>query len=165
MTQENLNNKEKKVERKPRKTTKTTKNTTRKATREITREKSENKTETKKRKNTKSIFKKSKLKIIPLGGLHEVGKNITVFEYEDEIIVVDCGLSFPEDDMLGVDLVIKKCRQNKRTNNNTWTRRPHRKCSIFIKTNKYTSICSKISNGINQKQIRRTQNFKKFNFN
>ena len=53
-----------------------------------------------------NIFKKSKLKIIPLGGLHEIGKNITVFEYEDEIIVVDCGLSFPEDDMLGIDLVI-----------------------------------------------------------
>ena len=52
------------------------------------------------------IFKKSKLKIIPLGGLHEVGKNITVFEYEDEIVIVDCGLSFPEDDMLGIDLVI-----------------------------------------------------------
>ncbi len=52
------------------------------------------------------IFKKSKLKIIPLGGLHEIGKNITVFEYADEIIIVDCGLSFPEDDMLGVDLVI-----------------------------------------------------------
>ncbi len=54
----------------------------------------------------KSIFKADKLKIIPLGGLHEVGKNITVFEYENEIIVVDCGLSFPEDDMLGIDLVI-----------------------------------------------------------
>ena len=53
-----------------------------------------------------SIFKKSKLKIIPLGGLHEIGKNITVFEYENEMIVVDCGLSFPEDDMLGIDLVI-----------------------------------------------------------
>ena len=53
-----------------------------------------------------SIFKKSKLKIIPIGGLHEIGKNITVFEYEDEMIVVDCGLAFPEDDMLGVDLVI-----------------------------------------------------------
>ncbi|MCI9063104.1 MAG: ribonuclease J [Clostridia bacterium] len=51
-------------------------------------------------------FKKSKLKIIPLGGLHEIGKNITVFEYENEMIAVDCGLSFPEDDMLGVDLVI-----------------------------------------------------------
>ena len=38
--------------------------------------------------------------------MHEVGKNITVFEYENEIIVVDCGISFPEDDMLGVDLVI-----------------------------------------------------------
>ena len=51
-------------------------------------------------------FKKSRLKIIPLGGLHEVGKNITVFQYDNEMIVVDCGLSFPEDDMLGVDLVI-----------------------------------------------------------
>ncbi len=57
-------------------------------------------------KPKQDIFKKSKLKIIPLGGLHEIGKNITVFEYEDEIIIVDCGLSFPEDDMLGVDLVI-----------------------------------------------------------
>ena len=57
-------------------------------------------------KSNSSIFKKPKLKIIPLGGLHEVGKNITVFEYENEILVVDCGLSFPEDDMLGVDLVI-----------------------------------------------------------
>ncbi len=64
--------------------------------------------ERKRKKNTKntSIFKTHKLKIIPLGGLHEVGKNITVFEYENEIIVVDCGLSFPEDDMLGIDLVI-----------------------------------------------------------
>lgn len=49
---------------------------------------------------------KPKLKIIPLGGMNEVGKNITVFEYENEIIVVDCGLAFPEDEMLGVDLVI-----------------------------------------------------------
>ena len=59
-----------------------------------------------KKENDRSIFKKSKLKIIPLGGLHEVGKNITVFAYEDEMIVVDCGLSFPDDDMLGVDIVI-----------------------------------------------------------
>ncbi len=51
-------------------------------------------------------FKKSKLKIIPLGGLLEIGKNITVFEYENDIILVDCGLAFPEDDMLGIDLVI-----------------------------------------------------------
>ncbi len=48
----------------------------------------------------------SKLKVIPLGGLHEVGKNITAFEYEDEILIVDCGVAFPEDDMLGIDLVI-----------------------------------------------------------
>ncbi len=49
---------------------------------------------------------KQKLKVIPLGGLQEIGKNITVFEYGEEIIVVDCGLAFPEDDMLGIDLVI-----------------------------------------------------------
>ena len=60
----------------------------------------------KRRKETDTIFKKSNLKIIPLGGLHEIGKNITVFEYENEMIVVDCGLSFPDDDMLGIDLVI-----------------------------------------------------------
>ena len=48
----------------------------------------------------------SKLKVIPLGGLHEIGKNITAFEYEDEILIVDCGVAFPEDDMLGIDLVI-----------------------------------------------------------
>lgn len=48
----------------------------------------------------------SKLKVIPLGGLERIGLNITAFEYEDSIIVVDCGLSFPEDDMLGIDLVI-----------------------------------------------------------
>lgn len=48
----------------------------------------------------------SKLKIIPLGGLEEIGMNITAFEYEDSIVVVDCGLAFPDDDMLGIDLVI-----------------------------------------------------------
>ncbi len=51
-------------------------------------------------------FKKEKLRIIPLGGLQEVGKNITVFEYGNEMIIVDCGVYFPDDDMLGVDLVI-----------------------------------------------------------
>ena len=48
----------------------------------------------------------SALKVIPLGGLEQIGMNITAFEYEDSIIVVDCGLSFPEDEMLGIDLVI-----------------------------------------------------------
>lgn len=49
---------------------------------------------------------KEKLKIVPLGGLNEIGKNMTAFEYGNDIIVVDCGLAFPDDDMLGVDLVI-----------------------------------------------------------
>ena len=48
----------------------------------------------------------SKLRIIPLGGLEAIGMNITAFEFEDSIVVVDCGLSFPTDDMLGIDLVI-----------------------------------------------------------
>jgi len=50
--------------------------------------------------------KRNKLKIIPLGGMEEIGKNMTVFEYGENIIVVDCGLAFPEDEMLGIDLVI-----------------------------------------------------------
>ena len=63
----------------------------------------------------KNYFKKKKfngsgghhkLKVIPLGGLNEIGKNITAFEYGNDIIVVDCGLSFPDDSMFGIDLVI-----------------------------------------------------------
>ena len=50
--------------------------------------------------------KNKSVKIIPLGGLEQIGMNITAFEYEDSIIVVDCGLAFPEDEMLGIDLVI-----------------------------------------------------------
>ena len=49
---------------------------------------------------------KEKLRIIPLGGLHEVGKNMTAIEYRDEMILIDCGMTFPEDDMPGIDVVI-----------------------------------------------------------
>ena len=52
------------------------------------------------------LAKQKKLKIIPLGGLDEIGKNLTVFEYGNEIIMVDCGMAFPDDDMPGVDMVI-----------------------------------------------------------
>ena len=48
----------------------------------------------------------SRVKIIPLGGLEQIGMNMTVIEFEESIIVVDCGLAFPGDDMLGIDLVI-----------------------------------------------------------
>jgi len=58
------------------------------------------------KKEKNEVVSTSKLKVIPLGGLEQIGLNITAFEYEDSIIVVDCGLAFPEGDMLGIDLVI-----------------------------------------------------------
>jgi ribonuclease J len=64
----------------------------------------------KNKKESESIFKRSSkenLKIIPIGGIEEIGKNMTVFEYGDDIVIVDCGVAFPEDDMLGIDLVIQ----------------------------------------------------------
>ncbi len=60
---------------------------------------------------------KEKLKIIPLGGLNEIGKNMTVIEYGSDILVVDCGVAFPDDDMLGVDLVIPDTTYLKRNIN------------------------------------------------
>ena len=58
------------------------------------------------KRNTEKEQRQPALRIIPLGGLEQIGMNITAFEYEDSIIVVDCGLAFPEDDMFGIDLVI-----------------------------------------------------------
>ena len=60
-------------------------------------------------KYSEQIFKRSSnenLKIIPIGGIEEIGKNMTVFEYGNDIVIIDCGVAFPEDDMLGIDLVI-----------------------------------------------------------
>ncbi|MBQ4505726.1 MAG: ribonuclease J [Firmicutes bacterium] len=55
---------------------------------------------------TRTRTNKKKLKIIPLGGLHEIGKNLTVVEYGEDILLIDCGMAFPENDMFGVDVVI-----------------------------------------------------------
>ena len=49
---------------------------------------------------------RNKIKVMPLGGLSEIGKNMTVFEYGNDIIIIDCGIAFPDDEMLGIDLVI-----------------------------------------------------------
>ncbi len=131
MTEENLNNNEKLEKKNTKKNSKeggikkrpytrkrvqkTEKNNVKENKREIQKnivkekgkeEAKKTKTTRKRKKATEKIFKKPSLKIIPLGGLHEIGKNITIFEYENEIILVDCGLSFPDDDMLGIDLVI-----------------------------------------------------------
>lgn len=80
-------------------TEKETETTEKKATRRVSTRKAP-------AKKKESISLEESLKIIPLGGLEQIGMNITAFEYGDNIVVVDCGLSFPEDDMLGVDLVI-----------------------------------------------------------
>ena len=58
------------------------------------------------KKKRKYIPNRKKVKIIPLGGLGEIGKNITAFEYENEIVVIDCGLSFPDEELYGIDIVI-----------------------------------------------------------
>ena len=52
------------------------------------------------------LMSEEKVKIIPLGGLGEIGKNITVIECDDEIVVIDCGIAFPDEEMYGVDLII-----------------------------------------------------------
>lgn len=59
-----------------------------------------------KNKQRKPAEDKSKIRIIPLGGLGEVGKNMTVIEYKEKMIIIDCGMTFPDDDMLGIDYVI-----------------------------------------------------------
>ncbi len=59
------------------------------------------------RKNTKEAAEAdAKLRVIPLGGLNEIGKNITLLEYEDDILIIDCGMSFPEAELFGIDLVL-----------------------------------------------------------
>ena len=93
----------------------------------------------------------SKLKIIPLGGLEQIGMNITAFEYEDSIIVVDCGLSFPEDDMFGVDLVIPDVTYLK----DPWSRRPYRSNPLYFKRSQCADLCNQAYDCNYRTQVRR----------
>ena len=104
--EETINNNDKKTQEKTKRNYRPRTNKTSKLNKEGEKIKRTNKKNKEKNQTEQFKFKKSKLKIIPLGGLLEIGKNITVFEYENDIVLVDCGLAFPEDDMLGIDLVI-----------------------------------------------------------
>ena len=98
-----LNNKKSKNNIKNNQKQKTNKNQKQNVKKQNTK-KTNNKPKTNKNKPNK--INSSPLRIIPLGGLNEIGKNITVYEYENDIIIVDCGMSFPDDDLPGVDIVI-----------------------------------------------------------
>ena len=59
-----------------------------------------------KKSSARQAKKADNLKVIPIGGLNEIGKNLTVLEYKDQMILIDCGMTFPEDEMYGIDVVI-----------------------------------------------------------
>ena len=106
--------------------------------------------------------KEEKMYVIPLGGIEEVGKNMTAFQYKDEIIVVDAGLTFPEDEHLGIDVIIpdfsylESNKQNKRITFNAWTRRPYWSDTLFlskIRFGKYSNVRWKIDACISKSKI------------
>ena len=86
------------------------------------------------------------LKIIPLGGLEQIGMNITAFEYGDSVIIVDCGMAFPEDDMLGVDLVVpeitylKENAAKKGSSSHTDTRTISGRCPMYCRRSTSLSL-------------------------
>ena len=89
-----------------------------------------------------NILKKeanSKLKIIPLGGLEQIGMNITAFEYEDSIIVVDCGLSFPEEGIFYYP----------------WPRGPYRSNPLYFKRSQCADLCNQAYDCNYRTQVRR----------
>ena len=83
-----------------------------------------------------------KLKIIPLGGLNEIGKNMTVYEYGGESVVVDCGMAFPEDDMYGIDSVIPDFTWlvKNRAHHHSRPRGPYRRDSARAETGQYADL-------------------------
>lgn len=101
------------------------------------------------------MVRANKLKIIPLGGLGEVGKNMTVVEYKDDIIIIDCGLTFPDQDMLGVDIVIPDITYLKENQEKirgiflTHGHEDHIGAVPYVLKEIYTNIyCSKLTKGL-----------------
>ena len=104
------------------------------------------------------------LKIIPLGGLEQIGMNITAFEYEDSIVVVDCGLSFPDDDMLGIDLVIPDVTYLKENADRvkgfviTHGHEDHIGALPYVLRGvEYSDLCDQTDDGTDRKQAARAQ--------
>ena len=101
-----------------------------------------------------------KIKIIPLGGLEHIGMNITCIEYEDSIIVIDCGLSFPDEDMLGVDLVIPDVTYLKdnieKVKGFVITHGHDRRIALCSSECECTCLCDKADNGYYRTQVKRT---------
>lgn len=96
--------------------------------------------------------KSDKVRIIPLGGLDKIGMNITAIEYEDSILVVDCGISFPNEEMLGIDLVIpditylKNNADKVRHRDYPRPRRSYRCFTLLPKGAECTDLCHKADN-------------------
>ena len=105
--------------------------------------------------------KPSSVKIIPLGGLGQIGMNITAFECNNQILIVDCGLAFPDEDMLGIDLVIPDITYLK--DNASKIRGlviTHGSDSLFREGIERTDLCDKTYHGIDREQIKRARYFK-----
>ena len=95
------------------------------------------------------------IRLIPLGGLNEIGKNMTVYECKGDMFIVDCGNTFPDSEMFGVDLVIPDFSYV-RHYHHSWTRRPYRCPSIPSKRSKSSCLRHTTDKGSYRKQAQRT---------
>ena len=110
--------------------------------------------------------KPSSVKIIPLGGLGQIGMNITAFECNNQILIVDCGLAFPDEDMLGIDLVIPDITYLKDNASKirglviTHGHEDHIGALPYVLRDLSVPVCDKTYHGIDREQIKRARYFK-----